>query len=473
MTVGGVLELPTLAEVVDEQARRRLLDWVTLCQPGFLAGWVHQEVCAALERFSADVAAGRSPRLMIFLPPRHAKSTIASQLWPVWHFGHHPGHTFVASSYAASLANRNSRLSQRVLVDHGQRLWPKLGLLKEAVEEWETEQGNVYKAVGVGGGLTGHGGHILLVDDPVKDREQAQSLAWRQKCKDWYTDVLWTRQAPGAGILVLMTRWHSDDLAGWLLSEAERDPSKEQWEVISFPAIAEEDEEHRRKGEALHPDRFPLPRLEAMRRLNPVTFASLYQQRPIPAEGGTIKADWLGQTYAKPQASYRRVLCSVDTAYKTAAHNDPSAILVAGERSDGSVDVLDVITGRWGYPELKRSIKSVALKWPGATWLVEDKASGQSLIQDLRVDQGWKHSVIPITPTADKRTRMEVEVDFIAAGRLRLPEAAPWLVDFRRELLSFPAGTHDDQADALSQLLGWLRTGSDTDRRIRILYGRG
>lgn len=454
-----------------ELARRHLIYFVRRTFQNFKENWHHRLLCERLQAFSDAVAAERSPRLIVTMPPRHTKSTIVSQRLPVWHMGRHPAHDVVCASYAQTLANKHSRAA-RGLAEDARLLWPHVGLdgERKAVEEWQILGGGSYRAVGVGGGLTGMGAHMAIIDDPIKDWAEAQSALVRQGVKDWYDSVLQTRLAPGAGVLVTQTRWHSDDLAGWLIAE-----SGEDWEVFNLPAIAEQDEPpHRMAGQPLHPDRYPLSRLEQLRDGNPMMFAALYQQRPTPAEGGVIRADWLRTNrYAERchPSRVRRLIHSWDTASKAKEINDPSLCWVLAERDDGAIEVWDRWKGRVVFPDLLDQIKQLADRDKPHVVLIEDKGSGQEAIAMLQRDRSFRHSVVPATPTADKQTRMAVETPALESGRVLWPERAAWLADAWEVLLTFPAATHDEEVDALSQALCWIRSGADVTQRLRSLYG--
>lgn len=455
-----------------ELSRRHLLHFVRRTYPNFKENWHHRLLCERLQAFSESVARGDSPRLVVTMPPRHTKSTIVSQRLPVWHMGRNPMHDVICASYGQTLANKHSRAARTVATD-SQVLWDGVALDPErkAVEEWQVRSGGTYRAVGVGGGLTGQGGHLIIIDDPIKGWQEAQSALVRQAVKDWYDSVLETRLAPGAGVLVTQTRWHSDDLSGWLLANDKRN----EWDVFNLPAIAEEDQlPHRIKGAALHPERYPLDRLERMREKNPMVFAALYQQRPTPAEGGIIKADWLRENrYAERchASRLRRLIHSWDTASKRGELNDPSLCWVLAERDDGAIEVWDRWKGRVVFPDLMDQIKAMADRDKPHVVIIEDKGSGQEAIPMLQRDRSFRHSVVPSVPTQDKQTRMAVETPALESGRVLWPERAPWLVDAWEVLLTFPNGAHDEEVDALSQALHWVRDGADIQQRLRALYG--
>ena len=242
-------------------SRRRLLAYIERMNPGYQAGWVHRDICRRLEKFCQDVVDGLSPRLMLTVPPRHGKSTIGSVNMPAWHLGNYPSHEIISCSYAEGLAlgfskkcrDQISSLAYKAIFNNGARLDPKT----KAAANWLTTAGGGYLAAGVGGGITGKGAHILIIDDPVKNREDAESQNNRDMNWDWYTSTAYTRLTPGGGVLVIMTRWHDDDLAGRLLAMGASNMG-DTWELVRYPAEAEEDEPFRKKGEALHPERYDL-----------------------------------------------------------------------------------------------------------------------------------------------------------------------------------------------------------------------
>ncbi len=757
-----------------ELSRRQLRYFVRRTYPNFKENWHHLLLFERLQAFSQAVADGKSPRLIVEMPPRHTKSTIVSQRFPVWHMGRNPSHDVVCASYGQTLANKHSRAARSVCADSAM-LWPGVALddSRKAVEEWQVASGGTYRAVGVGGGLTGMGAHVAIIDDPIKDWREAQSALVRQSVQDWYDSVLTTRLAPGAGVLVTQcmtgdtpvltrdrttvplrdirpgdevftydngristsvvtnhkccgldsvfrimttsgldvranarhpflvvrdgalswvrlrdlrvgdamlrvsgsqealglqrsvrmtgatgspnqggivtatipeciertlsattasglekhaaptgapslpgargcarltttqsptakvakserpnkietpnsgiatafeqpttmpcsrnkaafapsasarqrmdlrrtgegscasttatirarsegffattatsrsegsdlqwsskglsitfvdsitpdgedlvydievdrtenfianglvshnTRWHAADLAGWLQSEGK--PG--EWEVLSLPAIAEKDEPpHRLSGAALHPERYSLARLEELRDKNPMMFAALYQQRPTPAEGGIIRADWLRlNRYAERShpSKIKRIIHSWDTASKKGELNDPSLCWVLAERLDGAVEVWDRWKGRVVFPDLIDQIKQLADRDKPHVVLIEDKGSGQEAIPQLRRDPSFRFSIVPAVPTSDKQTRMAAETPALESGRVLWPERASWLADAWEVLLTFPAHAHDEEVDALSQALHWLRDGADVDEKVRALYGWG
>ena len=245
--------------------RKRLLPFVERFNPDYQAGWVHKDICQRLEQFSRDVAEKKSPRLMLFMPPRHGKSTLASVAFPAWHLGRHPDHEFISCSYSGSLAMGFSRKVRQLLREptYKTAFQTRLDPDSQSAEAWLTTGGGGYVAAGVGGGITGKGAHVLVIDDPVKNREDAESQNNREANWDWYTSTAYTRLAPGGGVLVILTRWHDDDLAGRLLKAGSE--GGDEWTVVKYPAIAEEDEDFRDQGDALHPERYDAKSLKQIR----------------------------------------------------------------------------------------------------------------------------------------------------------------------------------------------------------------
>jgi predicted phage terminase large subunit-like protein len=462
-----------------ERARRKLIDFTIYTMPDYLAGWFHREVAAKLDVFLADVVARRSPRMMVMAPPRSGKTEIVSRRFPAFAMGKHPDLSVIAASYAADLSSRNNRDVQRV-IDQPEyaRLFPDTRL--NAANIRTVAQGTwlrnsdifevvghkgVYRSAGVGGGITGMGGNILIIDDPIKDGAEAGSQVVRDGIWEWYTSTLYTRRAPGAGILLIMTRWHEDDLAGHILREMEH--GGEHWDVVRYPAIAEEDEPHRKKGEPLHPERYPLEDMERTRlAVGSRVWASLYQQRPSAAEGVIFKRDYwryfhLPEGVTDPQEilrllNVRRVIQSWDTAHKKKQENDYSACATLGEVEHGYL-LLDLWKQKVEYPDLKRAAVAQAAKWRPHVIVVEDKASGQSLIQELLRES--RLPVVPVQVDIDKIARANAVTPLLEAGRGMLPENAPWVADFVDSTAAFPNAMHDDDVDAYTQGLNYLARG--------------
>lgn len=461
-----------------EKARKSLFCFTTHTKPDFLTGWFNRVIAQELQQFYQDVIDGKQPRLMIFAPPRSGKSELFSRRFPAWAFGRNPDLQIIACSYSADLASRMNRDVQRIIDDpvyHS--IFPDSALNTKNIA---TDSGKplrnseifeivghrgAYRSAGVGGGITGMGADIAIIDDPVKDAKEANSETVRDSIWDWYTTTLYTRLSPRSGILLGMTRWHEDDLAGRLLKEADNDGDR--WRVVKFPAIAEDDEEFRMVGEPLHPERFPLDRLEGIKKaVGSHTWNALYQQRPSSKGGGIIKGNWFGRYKIPPRIRLKAVY--VDTAQKTKEHNDYSVFLIAGKGDDGKAYLLDLYRGKWEAPELEQKLKDIwiAQKGKPETGIltkahIEDKASGTSLIQKIR-----RESQIPINPVQvdkDKYTRVLGVQGYIESGYVMIPENAAWVADFIAECEAFTATDshkHDDQVDTLVMAINDLLAGS-------------
>jgi predicted phage terminase large subunit-like protein len=305
-------------------------------------------------------------------------------------------------------------------------------------------QGGSYYAVGIGGGLTGRGFDLGIIDDPTKDAEEAQSANIREKVWEWYRTVFRTRAAPGAAVIVVMTRWHHDDLVGRLLRLAAEDPQADQWEVLHLKAITD--------GQALWPERYPIEALEGIRTtIGSLAFASLYQGEPEIEGGNIVRREWWRYYRELPKCT--RIIHSWDTAFKGGKTDDWSVCTVWGESETG-YHLIDLWRGRVEFPELKRQVVALNDRDRPAAIIVKDAASGQSLIQELR--RGTRLPVLPVRPDRDKVRRLTAVTPLIEAGRVLLPERAPWLADYVDEMSAFPNGEHDDQVDSSSQALGWL-----------------
>ena len=758
------MKAPTREQVRAALRRVDLLAFVQDTTQDYSAGWAHRMLAERLERFSDDISARRSPRLMIFTPPRFGKSQLVSRRFPVWHLARNPSHEVMLATYAQALSNDLNRDAlQCAQMPETLASFPefKLAPERQAVEQWKTDRGGGMVAIGVGGPATGRGAHALVIDDAVKGASEAASEIYREGQKAWYQQNARTRLAPGGGILITMcmtgntpvlmadgtekplqdiragdaiatydhgvlsssvinrhkccgpdsvyeirttcdrvvqanarhpflvlrdgdlswvrlrdlqvgdamvrvsgsrqvnhsgndahttcattsrtpegfatgttrelsaktplatmasglarfaawmgapmrfgarvcvrstttplsmrladvkgrrskngtpscgtdtgsglrttmrcwknsadfarsarghrlkdlpptgaafcastiattpdefadfsattatsplegsraltasvgfsltyissitlvgkklvydvevartenfianglvshnTRWHQDDLAGWLLKQ-EQDGG-ERWEVICLPAIAATEERDaqgnvvRRAGEALHPERFDLAALTSLRAgLSPYAWAALYQQTPVPDGGGRIKSAWLAETrYVTIPHDANRVLHSWDTASKAGQLNDYSVCSVIRPYNQRAY-LQDVYRQRLEFPALVSAVKSLAQRDNPYAVLIEDKGSGQALIQTLRRDPTFRWSIVPVNPMADKITRMDGVTPWLEGQRFYLPQSAPWLTDWETEVYSFPAAAHDDQIDSLSQALDYL-----------------
>ena len=439
-------------------SRKRLLPFVERFNPDYLAGWVHKDICQRLEKFSEQVANKESPRLMLFMPPRHGKSTLASVAFPAWHLGRHPDHEFISCSYSGSLAMSFSRKVRQLLREPVYKnVFEKSRLDKDSqsIESWQTTQGGGYVAAGVGGGITGKGANVLVIDDPVKNREDAESDNNRAATWDWYTSTAYTRLSPGGGILVILTRWHDDDLAGRLLKQAE--DGADQWEVIRYPAIAEIDENFRKQGESLHPERYNVDALEQIRKaIGPRDWSALYQQNPVSDEGDYFSRDMIRYyEYDEIDTAELNYYCAWDLAIGQRDRNDYSVGIVVGIDEYDNLYVVDVVRGKYDGFELVEQILDLYETWrPGIVGIERghiEMALGPFLQKRTR-ERGLSEAYFKDLKVGrrDKEARARAIQGRMQQGMVYFPKDAVWTGTMVAELLRFPNGAHDDQVDALA-----------------------
>jgi predicted phage terminase large subunit-like protein len=420
----------------------------------------HLEVIAAK---LMEVHGGRIRRLIINLPPRHLKSLMASIAFPAWCLGHDPSAQILCVSYAQDLSDKLARDCRSIMLSPWYRqIFPtRLAPHRQAVQEFITTRQGYRLATSTGGVLTGRGADIILIDDPLKP-EEALSEAQRKAANQWYDHTLYSRlndKRHGA-IVIIMQRLHEDDLVGHVLAQ-------EGWEVLSFPGIAEADEVHRietiwgaqcfrrRQGEALHPDREPLETLDRIRRtIGEYNFAGQYQQSPAPLGGGLVKAESFKRYGEKDRPErFDRIVQSWDTANKATELSDFSVCTTWGVRGK-DLFLLGLFRRRLEYPALKRAVRELQSLFGANEVLIEDKASGTQLIQELITDGCY--GVTPYQPTCDKIMRLNAQTAMIETF-VYIPEAAPWLAEYLHELMVFPNGKHDDQVDSTAQFLDWFK----------------
>jgi predicted phage terminase large subunit-like protein len=422
----------------------------------------HLEVIAAK---LMEVRQGRIRRLIINLPPRHLKSLLASIAFPAWCLGHDPSAQILCVSYAQDLADKLARDCRSIMMSQWYRqiFRTRLAAHRQAVQEFITTAQGYRLATSNGGVLTGRGADIILIDDPLKP-EEGLSDAQRQAANNWYDHTLYSRQNDkrSGAIVLIMQRLHQDDLVGHALAQ-------EPWEVVRFPAIAEADEVHqietiwgprrftRRHGEALHPEREPLETLDRIRRtVGEYNFAGQYQQTPAPLGGGLVKEDWFKRYAANERPGhFDRIVQSWDTANKATELSDFSVCTTWGVRGK-NLFLLNVLRKRLEYPALKRAVREQQSLFNANVALIEDKASGTQLIQELIAD--GCHGVTRYKPECDKIMRLHAQTAIIENGFVHLPDAAPWLAEYLHEMTVFPKGKHDDQVDSTAQFLDWFKT---------------
>jgi len=413
-----------------------------------------------------SVRRGQTRRLIVNLPPRHLKSLAASVAFPAWWLGHNPSAQILCASYGQELSDKLSRDCRALMTSRFYtELFPtRLSAERFAASEFATTQHGFRLATSIGGVVTGRGGDIIIIDDPLKP-EEAVSDALRTRVNDWYDNTLYSRlndKRTGA-IVIIMQRLHEDDLVGHVLAQ-------EKWDVLSFPAIAESNQTfrirtsegqvgtiRRRKGSVLQPAREPREQLERIRRaLGSYNFAGQYQQSPAPLGGGMVKREWF-RFYVAAPAPFDRIVQSWDTANKATELADYSVCTTWGEKQKNFY-LLDVLRKKLNYPELKRLVREQQAAFGATHVLIEDRASGTQLIQELT--QEGLYQVKGISNADDKVMRLHAQTGTIENGFVHLPETAPWLDEYFAELLRFPRAKNDDQVDSTAQALSFLTTPS-------------
>jgi predicted phage terminase large subunit-like protein len=430
--------------------------------------------------------------LLITMPPRHSKSATTTVNFPSYYMAKDPSRYTMSCSYNATLAIDFGRQVRTIVEDPKiHQAFPDFALNAKAsaADVWRTHANGAYFAVGLNGTTSGRPANLLIVDDPIKAREDAESASSRNRVWDFYSSALSLRLQPDnhnnpPKQIIILTRWHPDDLAGRLMATA--DWKDGLWRHINFPAIRKVQTNKRLircelpkdnpdyvpleqlgtlpksdryvkvyEDQALWPERFPLETLIRRRELNPREFASLYMQEPFIKGGNLIKTEWW-QYYPddlNPE-NFMSLIITVDTAFKTKEQNDPSVALVAGIDRFGDIYIIDVMRGKFEFHQLKQRLIRLNTFWRGKglrAMYIEDKSSGQSILQELRRESGL--SLIPYKVIGDKVAKINSVLPLIEGGRVFLPKASPWLDSFIEETVSFPGGTHDDQVDCLAMAL--------------------
>lgn len=476
--------LKVLFADAEAKAGRKLTfkEFVSLVNPRYK--WFKH--CEVLGNVLQRVADGEISRLMIFMPPRHGKSEETSRLFSAYYLYLHPERFVGICSYAAALAYTLSRASQEFFLSAGGLLNPRA----KGVQHWQTTEGGGAWAAGVGGPITGKGFHVGIIDDPLKNAEEAASDKIREKQKEWYSSTFYTREEPGGGaIIFILTRWNEDDLAGWQLVEelAAEDDEKENWHIVNFPAICEEEKpefpasctvekDWRKPGEALCPERFDLEKLKRIASKVGVYFwNALFQQRPRPRDGGMFKRSWFKIVGAVP------VGCTFVRYWDKAGSDgkgDYTAGVLMARAPDGSFYVVDVVRDQWEATEREKVIVQTAdldrqrIGAPAIVdgepldddssykiWVEQEGGSGgkESAMATVRRLSG--HSVQSEVVSGKKETRADPFAAQAGAGNVFLVRG-DWNEAYLKELTVFPNGKNDDQVDGSSGAFNKLALGS-------------
>ena len=438
--------------------------------------WHILAICKALQ----DVFDGTTPRLLITVPPRHLKSICTTIGFCAWALGRDPSLKLMVASYGTRLAQEHSALFRQVVeADWYQNLFPAMQIAKRGNQQLrlQTTANGGRLAVGRGGAITGFGADILIVDD-LNKADEDRSMVELENAYEFFTGSLLTRlnDKRKARVIVIQQRLHELDLAGHLLMSGD-------YKHLNFPAIAEVDETfdlgtgrilHRKSGDVLFSKREPKEVLDRLRReMGPYKYGAQYQQNPTPEDAATVRWDWL-QTYEEDldRRAFVKVVQSWDTAETTRAHSDPSVCITFGYKG-GTWHILDIHRDKIEIGDLKPRIKSHQRQWEADVVVIERNSATRHMIRELRDEMRSFSQVMGFTPKESKEERLYGQVSKLVEGLVKIPCQAPWLTEFRRELLGFPRARHDDQVDALSQFLAhisksgyWRHPGERRRRNI-------
>lgn len=424
--------------------------------------WHHKVIVKALEDFIKDPT---KKNIAVFVPPQHGKSEITSRLFPAYALGVNPNLKIAVSSYSSDLADSFNRDIQKIIDSpEYQEIFPETKLNSKNVittQSWlrnsevfevVNKKGSL-KSVGVGGGLTGRAVDIAIIDDPVKDDIEAQSQTYRERVWQWYLTVLSTRLHNNSKQILIMTRWHEDDLAGRLINP-EINKDYKDWEIIKIPAIKEDEPneyDHRQIGEALWPDRHSKEKIEKLKALSESTFESLYQQNPINKGGNKVKTEWF--EYVDLAPSNLKVDLWLDGAYTKDSQNDPTGMIITSfDKQNNSLYIIHAHSALLEMPELLTFLKDykIAHKLDNRSIaFIEPKASGKTLKQLLNVQT--KIPAIEIKSylvQEGKEARLQAASPYIESGKVKIVRGN-WNSKFTAQLTGFPKVKHDEYVDLL------------------------
>jgi predicted phage terminase large subunit-like protein len=477
--VNTLMTLSTLMDdLVLKESKDTFLSFVRMVAPTLVSDWKMGRHIKLLSDKLQKVKDGEIKRLMVFLPPRSSKSVICSKIFPAWYIGNNPTHEILTISHSDQLASDFGRSVRDVVnTDQFQNIFPNVQLRSDvrAAGKWKTNLNGTYYAAGVRSQIAGRGAHIAILDDAMSE-EDSFSEAGRRYIKEWYPAGLRTRIMPNGSIVIINTRYHHDDLCGWLLKQEEimDMEATHKWEVVRIPAWVDE-EASELLGLPVGSSYFPEWKPDEILRVDEEEIIasngsrywdSLYMQNPTPEEGGIIKKRWIQHWEYGDPPTCDFVIQTLDTAFSTKSSADFSVIQTWGifqmpeESYEGeeyiasNLILLGNTRGRFEYPDLRKIAQSLYEEYRPDICIVEKKASGQSLIQDLR------RSGLPIleyTPDRDKVARVYAASPVLEAGRLWMPKNKKWADDLIEELLSFPNGRHDDQVDALAMAVHYMK----------------
>lgn len=480
-----VLLAELLEETLFEKARKDFYTFIKLMAPevlpdGFTDGAHIKVICKELQLLET----GELKRLMVFLPPGSMKSILCSKLFPAWCFGRNPTWNILSIGHSTQFAEDNFGRPTKDIInsDTYKKIFPATSVKSDvkAAGRWDTDQGGKYYCTGAGAKIAGRRAHLSILDDVV-DEQSADSDVLRDRINNWYGPGLRTRLLPQGRELLIMTRWHSEDISGYLLKGAKNNKKSTPWKVVSIPAIVDKESADilgLEEGSSYWPQFWPLSRLQELKgdpSMSSAKWNALYMQNPVPASGNLIKLDWcklwndqeaakFGKTKDEPPPiSY--VIVSMDTAFSEKESADFSAYTVWGvfqrpsilssgrEVMIPSLILLDSDRGRWSFPDLCRRTQQVFDMHKPDGLIIEKKASGQSLIQEMR-RRGLP--VIEFNPDTDKLNRVHACTPYFESGRIWFPDTS-WAWELISDLTKFPSISKRDSVDTVSQAILWMR----------------
>ena len=400
-------------------------------------------------------ADGQPTFTIISLPPRHSKSFTITETFPAWFIGRNKKRRVIQASYGQALARKFGLANLRKVESTAGEIFDlSIDPRRSAATAWEVAGGGGMISVGIGGAITGEGADLLIIDDPIRNRKDANSALYRETLWNEWTDTLSTRLQPGGSVIIILTRWHEDDLAGRIIKN-----DKREWEVIKIPAIAgENDILGREPGAALWPENgFDEKWAEETKKtVGPLTWASLYQQEPRPQKGALfLRTLWKYYKARPPLSAFQRIIFSWDTTFKDLETSDFVVGQVWGKKGPDYY-LLDQTRAKMGITGTMDAIRAMKSKWPqGSGIYIEDKANGSAIIEMLKKNIS---GIVPVNPSSSKLDRAQAVFPLVHAGNVFLPDPdlAPWIGDYVNEMASFPMGANDDQVDATTQALAEL-----------------
>lgn len=431
-----------------------LLEWLEEVTPEYTWRWKY--LLYILEHLK-KITNGEIDKLMIFLPPRHTKSETVTIRYPVFRLEKDPTLRVIIGSYSDDLAKKFGRSTRRIA-----RRRLKLSKWLASAGEWETEIGGGIKSVGVGAGITGRGANLIIIDDPIKNRAEAESKAYRDRVYDWYTNDIMTRLEPDGAIIIIQTRWHEDDLAGRILNSEDG----KNWTVINLPAEAEENDPLGREiGEALCPERYNKETLAKIKIVLGIDYHALYQQSPQPREGRMFKRDWFEIVEAIPAGM-------TFVRYWDKAGTEDGGDFTSGclmGMKDEIYYIIDIVRGQWEYGEREKVIKQTAaldaLRFGKGVriWVEEEGGSGGKESAQRTIKKLAGYIVQSERPTGSKEVRASSMAAQAYAGNVKLFKG-DWNAEFITEICKFPTGKNDDQVDSASGAFNKLALGGGWSR---------